>query len=119
MPWLDRCTTAAFGTLGRVTGELLNPSSCPGCFVCGSENPSGLGLHVHRDGTDAVAIWIPSATYQGYPDRLHILFNHGFASAKVTFGGAASLVQLDELRGIPVESLLDRYLFKASTKEGT
>ena len=62
---------AAFGTLDRVTGELLNPSSCPGCFVCGSENPSGLGLHVHRDGTDAVAIWVPSATYQGYPDRLH------------------------------------------------
>jgi hypothetical protein len=55
----------------------------------------------------------------GYPERLHILFNHGFASAKVTFGGAASLVQLDELRGIPVESLLDRYLFNAGTPEGT
>ena len=56
----------------------------------------------------------------GYPERLHILFNHGFASAKVTFGGPASLVQLDELRGIPVESLLDRYLFTGDDpEEGT
>ncbi len=47
----------------------------------------------------------------GYPDRLHIVFNHGFANMRVTFGGAASLVQLDELRGIPVESLVDRYVF--------
>ncbi|MSO43897.1 MAG: hypothetical protein EXQ74_01080 [Thermoleophilia bacterium] len=54
-----------------VADTLLNPPDCPGCFVCGSDNPSGLGLHVHRDGTDAVATWIPTATYQGYPDRLH------------------------------------------------
>lgn len=55
----------------RVTGELLNPSSCDGCFVCGSANPSGLGLHVHRDGTDAVATFRPAERFQGYPDRLH------------------------------------------------
>jgi hypothetical protein len=54
----------------------------------------------------------------GYPERVHILFNHGFATAKVTFGGAAGLVQLDELRGIPVESLMDRYMTD-DTPEGT
>jgi hypothetical protein len=54
----------------------------------------------------------------GYPERVHILFNHGFATAKVTFGGAAGLVKLDELRGIPVESLMDRYLTD-ETPEGT
>ena len=51
--------------------ELLNPPSCPGCFVCGSDNPSGLGLHVYRDGTDAVAVFRPEERFQGYPDRLH------------------------------------------------
>lgn len=55
----------------------------------------------------------------GYPERVHILFNHGFASAKVTFGGVASLVQLDELQGIPVEALLDRYVFAPAHKGGT
>ncbi len=50
---------------------LLNPASCPGCFVCGSGNPSGLGLHIYRDGTDAVAEIRLEERLQGYPDRLH------------------------------------------------
>jgi acyl-coenzyme A thioesterase PaaI-like protein len=56
-----------------VTGDLplLNPPSCPGCFVCGSGNPSGLGLHIFRDGTDAVATFRAEDRLQGYPDRLH------------------------------------------------
>lgn len=53
------------------TALLLNPPSCPGCFVCGSGNPEGLGLHVFKDGTDAVATFTPKPTHQGYPDRLH------------------------------------------------
>lgn len=51
--------------------DLLNPPECPGCFVCGAENPEGLGLHVFRDGTDAVATFTPRPVHQGYPDRLH------------------------------------------------
>lgn len=39
--------------------------------MCGSDNPSGLGLHVYRDGTDAVAVFLPEERFQGYPDRLH------------------------------------------------
>jgi hypothetical protein len=50
---------------------LLNPPETSHCFVCGSDNPSGLGLHVYRDGTDAVATWTPDARFQGWSDRLH------------------------------------------------
>ena len=35
-------------------------------------------------------------------------FNHGFANAKITFGGLARLVRVDELRGIPMGPLIDR-----------
>ena len=49
---------------------LLN-APCPGCFVCGGDNPEGLGLHVYGEGTDAVATFTPKPTHQGYPERLH------------------------------------------------
>jgi len=52
-------------------GERLNPPEITHCFVCGSDNESGLGLHVFRDGTDAVATWTPDERFQGWPDRLH------------------------------------------------
>jgi hypothetical protein len=61
--WAD-CTSMS-------SPDLLNPPSCPGCFVCGSGNPEGLGLHIYRDGTDAVATFTPKPTHQGYPERLH------------------------------------------------
>lgn len=51
--------------------DLLNPPDITHCFVCGSDNESGLGLHVYRDGTDAVATWTPDARFQGWADRLH------------------------------------------------
>ena len=50
---------------------LLNPPACPDCFVCGADNPEGLHLLVYRDGTDAVADFVPRATHSGYPDRVH------------------------------------------------
>jgi hypothetical protein len=57
----------------------------------------------------------------GYPDKVHIAFDHGFANAHIQFGGLARLVQLEELRGIPVEPLLDRYLTPSNPEdpEGT
>src|SRR5262245_58467982 len=51
--------------------QLLNPPACPDCFVCGAENPAGLRLRIYRDGTDAVATFVPAEVFQGYPDRLH------------------------------------------------
>lgn len=50
---------------------LLNPPEFPDCLVCGPANPDGLGLRIHRDGTDAVARYLPRATHIGYPDRVH------------------------------------------------
>lgn len=50
---------------------LLNPPACPDCFVCGAANPEGLGLQIHRDGTDAVARFTPRAPHVGYPERVH------------------------------------------------
>ena len=50
---------------------ILNPPECPDCFVCGAGNPEGLGLIIHRDGTDAVARFTPRPTHMGYPDRVH------------------------------------------------
>ncbi len=64
-------TWAQCGTLGAVTGELLNPPDAAHCFVCGSDNPSGLGLHVFRDGTDAIATFIPEERFEGWAGRLH------------------------------------------------
>jgi translocation and assembly module TamB len=46
----------------------------------------------------------------GYPEHVRLLFDRGFASAKLSFGGVASLVRVDELRGIPMEPLLDKFI---------
>ncbi|WP_394834039.1 hypothetical protein LVJ94_46795 [Pendulispora rubella] len=53
---------------------------------------------------------IRSALSLGYPDRLRVTFNHGFASVHVTFGGLARLVSVGDIRGIPMGPLIDRYL---------
>ncbi len=71
MPPSNHHTWAQCGTLGAVTGELLNPPDAAHCFVCGSDNPSGLGLHVFRDGTDAIATFIPEERFEGWAGRLH------------------------------------------------
>ena len=55
----------------RVPGTPINATQYPHCFVCGAENPSGLGLHIFQDELDAVASFRPTAAHQGYPGRLH------------------------------------------------
>ncbi len=54
-----------------MTGELLNSPDAAHCFVCGSDNASGLGLHVFQDGTDVIATFIPEQRFQGWAGRLH------------------------------------------------
>ncbi len=71
MPPSNHHTWAQCGTLGAVTGELLNPPDAAHCFVCGSDNASSLGLHVFRDGTDAIATFIPEERFEGWAGRLH------------------------------------------------
>lgn len=46
----------------------------------------------------------------GYPDRVRLSLDHGFASARITFGGLAGMVRVDELRGIPTGALIDKLL---------
>ncbi|HVT06728.1 MAG TPA: hypothetical protein VHO67_04700 [Polyangia bacterium] len=62
----------------------------------------------HR--TDAAMNRVRHALLLGYPDQVRIAFSHGFASARVTLGGLASLIRIDEIRGIPTGSLLDKVL---------
>ena len=38
---------------------LLNPPEFPDCLVCGPDNPEGLHLRIHRDGTDGIP-WVHS-----------------------------------------------------------
>ena len=49
----------------------INVQEYPHCFVCGGENASGLGLHIYRDGFDAIASFTSNSSHQGYPERLH------------------------------------------------
>jgi translocation and assembly module TamB len=46
----------------------------------------------------------------GYPDKLRLVFDHGFASAHLELGGLAHLISIGELRGIPMGPLVDRML---------
>ncbi|HVY40267.1 MAG TPA: hypothetical protein VHM31_20145, partial [Polyangia bacterium] len=62
----------------------------------------------HR--ADAAMNRVRHALLLGYPDQVRIAFSHGFASARVTLGGLASLIRIDEIRGIPTGSLLDKVL---------
>jgi translocation and assembly module TamB len=46
----------------------------------------------------------------GYPRHVRVIFDRGFARAQISFGGLAALVRVDELRGIPVEPLIDKFI---------
>ncbi len=44
----------------------------------------------------------------GYPSHLRISFDHGFASASISFAGIASLLSVDDIRGVPMGALVDK-----------
>jgi hypothetical protein len=44
----------------------------------------------------------------GYPTHVRLVFDHGFASAKLELGGLASLASLSELRGMPMGPVIDK-----------
>jgi hypothetical protein len=60
---------------------------------------------------------IRKALALGYPDKVRLAFNHGFANVKVTFGGLAQLIRIDELRGIPTGPLIDKLLAPLNARE--
>ncbi len=53
---------------------------------------------------------IRTALTIGYPDNLRLVFDHGFASARLELGGLARLVSIGELRGIPMGPIVDKML---------
>jgi translocation and assembly module TamB len=67
---------------------------------------------------DAAMNRIRGALGFGYPKRLRLAFDHGFASARLELGGLASLVSIDELRGIPMGPIVDKFVARLlDTKE--
>ncbi len=60
----------------------------------------------HR--TNAAANRLRRDLALGYPDHVRLVFDHGFADAAVRFGGLAGLFKVGEMRGIPMEPLVDR-----------
>lgn len=57
---------------------------------------------------------VRNALSVGYPEHLRLVFDHGFASMKISFGGAARLLKVDDVRGIPVGPLVSRALSSVS-----
>lgn len=66
---------------------------------------------------DAAVNRVRSALSLGYPDRVRLSFDHGFAAARITLGGLASVVRINELRGIPIGPILDRVLTRPPEPE--
>jgi len=62
---------------------------------------------------------IRSALRFGYPDRVRLSFQHGFASAGVNFGGLARLLKVNDVRGIPVGPLMERVMSSLASAEVT
>ena len=46
----------------------------------------------------------------GYPKSVRLRFDHGFMSLKLELAGLASLVSLEEVRGVPLGPLLERFV---------
>ncbi len=55
----------------------------------------------------------------GYPKNVRVRFNHGFGRLSITMGGPASLLSLDEIRGIPMGPIVDRVISSMSLPEAT
>ena len=53
---------------------------------------------------------IRTALAFGYPKRLRLVFDHGFASARLELGGLARLVSIGELKGLPMGPIVDKFL---------
>ncbi len=41
------------------------------CFACGKNNPRGLNLVFHTDGSQITAAWIPLTQHTGFADTIH------------------------------------------------
>jgi hypothetical protein len=63
---------------------------------------------------------IRTALSLGYPERVRLVFERGFASLHVEMGGLARIVSLSDVTGIPMGPLAEKYLGPAlATEEAT
>jgi hypothetical protein len=69
--------------------------------------------------SDAGTNRVRTALELGYPERVRIVFERGFASYSITFGGLAKLVKVADVRGIPTGPLVDKYLGPLFALENT
>lgn len=53
---------------------------------------------------------IRSAMFFGYPDKLRLTFNHGFAGLHLEMGGLARIISIDDIKGVPIGPLVDRFI---------
>lgn len=53
---------------------------------------------------------IRTALTFGYPDKLRLMFDHGFASVHVGLGGLARIITIDDLKGVPIGPLIDQLI---------
>jgi hypothetical protein len=60
--------------------------------------------------TDPAVNRVRTALAVGYPDRVSLAFDHGFATARISLGGLAGMVRIDPLRGIPMGPIIDKLL---------
>jgi hypothetical protein len=53
----------------------------------------------------------------GYPDKLRLVFDHGFASVHLELGGLARLATIGDMKGIPMGPIIDKMLAPATDAE--
>ncbi|HYH96408.1 hypothetical protein [Hyalangium sp.] len=70
----------------------------------------------HRD---AATNRVRYALGLGYPELVRVSFNHGFGRLRITMGGPARLLSIDEIRGIPMGPIVDRVINSLSLPEAT
>jgi hypothetical protein len=60
--------------------------------------------------TDAATNRTRSALRLGFPQKVRLLFDRGFATLNIHLGGLGALIRIDEIHGIPTGPLIERYL---------
>ncbi len=69
--------------------------------------------------TDPATNRVRYALSVGYPEHVRVSFNHGFGRLRITMGGLARFLSIDEIRGIPMGPIFDRAIHSLSPQEAT
>lgn len=69
--------------------------------------------------TDPATNRVRYALRLGYPENVRVSFNHGFGRLRITMGGMARLLSIDEIRGIPMGPIAGRVISSLTPQEAT